>query len=132
MSAAIVAGAACPKNPDLLLGFVKKVVWRWGVRIAVDERGREWLVSRRRGVRLVEAFEIVDEVVCGVPAPVVRPLRAVSPVSEGSRGGLAVAVGHTCTPQGISRAAGVGLSPSTERGRVAAQPQHVPSLHTDR
>lgn len=102
MSAAIVAGPACPKNPDLLLGFVKKIVWRWGVRIAVDEQGREWLVSRRRGVRLVEAFEIVDEVVCGVPAPVVRPLRAVSPVSEGSRGGLAAAVGHTGTPPGIS------------------------------
>ncbi|WLP89116.1 hypothetical protein [Gordonia sp. NB41Y] len=102
MKTAIVAGAACPKNPDLLLGFVKKIVWRWGVRIAVDERGREWLVSRRRGVRLVEAFEIVDEVVCGVPAPVVRPMRAVSQGSEHSRGGLAAAVGGTGTPPGFS------------------------------
>ncbi|WP_353107731.1 hypothetical protein [Gordonia sp. (in: high G+C Gram-positive bacteria)] len=66
-ASAVVAGAACQKNPNLLLGFVKKIVWRWGVRIAVDERGREWLISRRRGVRLVEAFEIVDEVVVAYP-----------------------------------------------------------------
>ncbi|WP_043456512.1 hypothetical protein [Gordonia polyisoprenivorans] len=106
----VIRAGALGDRPDLLLGRAVTLRRRWGVRVVVDELGREWPTGAN-GVEVLEpnAFRLFVSESDGLRYPAVVPVAAVAVGLDGVSDRAEIAV------DAVTGARGVGA------GMVASQ-----------